>query len=184
MNRTHLLGIFASAAQTTQAIIALRRAGFDVLDAHGPVPDPAVDQARGAGVSPVRRYTLAGGLVGCASGFALTIWTALQWNLIVSGKPVVALVPFVVIAFELTILFGALATVLGVFIHARLPRLGATPGYDTRFSGDRFGLLVRCPPERAAAAEAGLRQAGAEEIRRLEEAAEWKTHNGKFKTGQ
>lgn len=160
-----LVGIFADGAQAARAIAALRREGIERLEVHGPVPHPAIEAALGAGVSPVRRYTLAGGVLGCASGFALTVWTALQWNLIVSGKPVVALVPFVVIAFELTVLFGALATLLGVLVHARLPRLRPEAGQDPRFTGDRFGLLVWCEGDRAAAAEAVLRRAGAEEVR-------------------
>lgn len=167
MIRPGLVGIFADGAQTARAITALRREGFESIEVYGPVPHPAVEAALEVGVSPVRRYTLAGGLLGCASGFALTIWTALQWNLIVSGKPVVALVPFVVIAFELTVLFGALATLLGMLVHARLPRLRPEAGQDPRFTGDRFGLLVWCEGDRAAAVEAALRLAGADEVRRV-----------------
>lgn len=167
MIRPGVVGIFADGGQAAHAVTTLRREGFEGFEVYGPVPHPAVEAALEAGVSPVRRYTLAGGVLGCASGFALTAWTALQWNLIVGGKPVVALVPFVVIAFELAVLFGALATLLGVLVHARLPRLRPEVGQDPRFSGDRFGLLVWCEADRAAAAEAALRLAGAEEVRRV-----------------
>jgi molybdopterin-containing oxidoreductase family membrane subunit len=106
-------------------------------------------------------------VLGCAGGFALTSWTASQWGLIVGGKPVVALVPFAVIAFELTILFGALATLLGMLVHARLPSFRVEPVHDPAFSTDRFGVLVRSAEDRKAAVESALRQAGAEEIRRV-----------------
>jgi molybdopterin-containing oxidoreductase family membrane subunit len=161
------VGIFADGSRAAAAIGALRREGLVDLEVRAPVPHPAVEAALAGPASPVRRYTLAGGLLGCASGFALTSWTALQWGLIIGGKPVVALVPFVVIAFELTILFAALATLAGVLVHARLPRLRADAAHDPRFSGDRFGLLVRCGPDRLAAAEGALRRAGAEEVRHV-----------------
>ena len=99
--------------------------------------------------SPVRLFTLVGALTGTASGFALTIWTALKWNLITGGKPVVSIPPFVVIAFELTILLGGLCTLLGLLVTARLPSFGSRPRYDPRFSADRFGVEVTCEPGRA-----------------------------------
>jgi molybdopterin-containing oxidoreductase family membrane subunit len=113
----------------------------------------------------VRLFTLVGGLAGTASGFALTIWTALKWNLITGGKPVVSIPPFVVIAFELTILLGGLCTVLGLLITARLPRVGVSPRYDPRFSADRFGVEVTCEASERAAIEEVLHGAGAEEVR-------------------
>jgi molybdopterin-containing oxidoreductase family membrane subunit len=106
-----------------------------------------------------------GALTGTVSGFALTIWTALKWNLITGGKPVVSIPPFVVIAFELTILLGGLCTLLGLLIAARLPSLRVSPRYDPRFSADRFGVEVVCEGDERRAVEDLLRGAGAEEVR-------------------
>ena len=55
-------------------------------------------------MSPVRLFTLIGGLTGCAAGFGMTIWMSHDWPLVVGGKPIGAIPPYVVIAFELTIL--------------------------------------------------------------------------------
>jgi molybdopterin-containing oxidoreductase family membrane subunit len=106
-----------------------------------------------------------GALTGTASGFALTIWTALKWNLITGGKPVVSIPPFVVIAFELTILLGGLCTLLGLFVTAQLPSLRMSPRYDPRFSADRFGVEVTCDAAERRVVEDVLRSAGAEEVR-------------------
>ena len=57
-------------------------------------------------MSPVRVFVLVGGLLGCLSGFALPIYTVLDWPLITGGMPLISIPPFVVIAFELTILFA------------------------------------------------------------------------------
>jgi hypothetical protein len=53
-----------------------------------------------------------------------------------------------VIAFELTILFGALSTVIGLFINMRLPHLRPLVVYDPEFSAGRFGVYVAAPPDR------------------------------------
>jgi len=62
----------------------------------------------------------------------------------VSGKPVVALVPFFIVGFEFTILFAVFGNVLGLISQARLPRFKISPGYEPVFSGDRFGVLASC----------------------------------------
>jgi hypothetical protein len=71
------------------------------------------------------------------AGFALCIYTVLRYPLIVGGKPVVSILPFVVIAFELTILLGSLATFAGFLLNARLPyipRIFNPDEYGTHFT--------------------------------------------------
>ena len=71
--------------------------------------------------SKVRFFALLGAASGTVTGFAFTILTSLSWPLIVGGKPIVSLPPFLIIAFALTILFGALSTFLGFLLLSRLP---------------------------------------------------------------
>ena len=71
--------------------------------------------------SPLRYFTFTGALAGFGAGFGLTIFANLQWPIITGGKPIVALPPFMVIAFELTILLGAIASLLGFLHLTRLP---------------------------------------------------------------
>ena len=73
---------------------------------------------------------------------------------------------FIIIAFELTILFTGLSTLIAVLILGRLPQIKPSPTYDPRFSVDRFGVAVACPVEKAEAVGAMLSSAGAEEVRR------------------
>jgi hypothetical protein len=49
----------------------------------------------------------------------------MDWPLVTGGKPIISIPAWVIIAFELTILFGALSTVPGLFINARLPQSAA-----------------------------------------------------------
>lgn len=163
-----VLGIFAHVDTATRAIRELRARGMRSIATYSPVPLDDFEEAltgHGLPLSPVRLFTLVGALTGTASGFALTIWTALKWNLVTGGKPVVSIPPFVVIAFELTILLGGLCTLLGLLITARLPSLRVSPRYDPRFSADRFGVEVTCEATERRAVEDLLRGAGAEEVR-------------------
>ncbi|HEY3064506.1 MAG TPA: DUF3341 domain-containing protein [Methylomirabilota bacterium] len=162
-----ILGVFAHVDTTVRALENLRAKGYHDLSVYTPVPVHEIEDVleRDRPVSPVRLFTLVGGLTGTASGFLLTIWTAMQWNLVTGGKPVASIPPFVVIAFELTILFGGLATAIGMILLARLPRLKPSATFDPRFTNDRFGVAVHCPPDRAASVREILRGAGAEEVR-------------------
>jgi len=138
------VGSFSHVDSLLQAIEQLQRAGYGDLQAFSPIPHHAIDEALEKPVSPVRIFTLVGCLFGAATGFALTIATSLAYPLIVGGKPIVSIPPFLIIVFELTILFGGLLTLGGMLLSARLPRVGVGPAYQPRFSEDRFGLWVRC----------------------------------------
>jgi hypothetical protein len=164
-----VLGVFAHVDTTVRALEGLRGQGYDDLTVWTPAPIHEIEDVleRGRSLSRVRLFTLTGGLIGAASGFLITIWSSMQWGLITGGKPIASIPPFIIIAFELMILFGGLATVLGMVVLGRLPRLRPSPGYDPRFSSDRFGVAVRCPADRHAAVRDLLTAAGAEEVRAL-----------------
>ena len=162
-----ILGVFAHVDTTVRALEELKAKGYHDLTVYTPVPVHEIEDVieRDRPVSPVRLFTLIGGLTGTISGFALTIWSALEWGLITGGKPIVSIPPFVVIAFELTILFGGVATLIGLVTLGRLPRFKPTAAYDPRFSSDRFGVAVHCAPDRAASVRQILQATGAEEIK-------------------
>lgn len=140
--RRSVLASFAHLDATVEAIEALRQRGFKGITVFAPLPEHHIEEALGHGESPVRVFTLVGGLTGAASGFAIATWTSLDWPLVTGGKPILSIPPFVVIAFELTILFGALATILGLLINAGLPRLKGRVVYDPEFSAGHFGVYV------------------------------------------
>jgi hypothetical protein len=115
-------------------------------------------------VSLVRLFTLIGGLTGCAAGFGMTIWMSFDWPLLVGGKTMSSVPAYVAIAFELTVLLGALITVAAV---AGLTLLGHRRGaaYDPQFSDDRIGVFVPSGADQLAPVEQLLRSAGAVEVR-------------------
>jgi hypothetical protein len=139
--RGGLLASFEYLDSIVDAIHELRKAGFKELQAFAPFPEHHIEEALGYGESPVRVWTLVGGLTGTATGFALTIWSSMDWPLVTGGKPILSVPAYVTIAFELTILFGAFATLIGLFWNARLPK-GRPVVYNPSFSAGHFGLYV------------------------------------------
>jgi hypothetical protein len=161
-----VVGVFAHVDTTVHALEDLRAKGYHDLTVYSPVPVHEIEDVveRDRPVSRVRLFTLIGGLTGTVSGFLLTIWSAMEWGLVTGGKPIASIPPYVVIAFELTILFGGLSTVAGMVLLGRLPRFRRSPGFDPRFTNDRFGVAVHCARERAGSIREILRAAGAEEV--------------------
>ena len=94
--------------------------------------------------SAVRYFQAFGGLTGFITGWAFTIFTVLHWAspMITGGKPYVSIPAFLIIAYELTILFGCLGGFVG-FIHlARLPVISNVFSSKSEFSTE-FEIEVR-----------------------------------------
>ena len=111
------------------------------VEVFSPMPLHDVENILPQKPSGVRWFTFMGGLFGLGIGFGFPIYTVLQWPLITGGKPVVTIQTFIIIAFELLILFGAIFTLLGLLFYAKLPRQNLS-NYDVRFSENSFGMIV------------------------------------------
>jgi len=168
MATANVLGVFAHVDTTLDAIRRLRAKGFSELTVYTPVPVEEIEEEieKVRPLSGVRFFTLLGALTGTATGFFLTIWSSMKWELITGGKAPVSFPPFIIIAFELTILFGGLATLVAMLLLGKLPKTKPSLTYDPRFTLDRFGVAVACPPETAEQVRSLLTGAGAEEVRR------------------
>ena len=160
-----IVGVFREVDSVVDAIGALRKERPGEMTVYSPTPRHELDHALDHGPSVVRRFTLFGGLFGATCGYWIAIWASDYWPLVVGGKPVASWVPYTIFGFEVMVLFGALSTVAGLFINARIPRLTMTVGYDPRFSDDSFGIWVECPPDKLRRVEDLLRQHGAVEVR-------------------
>jgi len=143
----HVMGLFRSEDQAAAAIRQLAQSPWKLRRVHSPVPSHKIAAALALKKSRVGLFTLAGGIIGFFSGFGLAIYASTQWHLIVGGKPVVALVPFVIVGFEFTILFAVFGNVLGFLTQTGLPTFKRLPHYDARCSGEHFGILAACRPE-------------------------------------
>lgn len=162
-----LVGIYDAPGDVASAAKRLQARGFSDLEIYSPAAFPELDDALDSRPSRVRYFTLIGGLLGVVCGFALPIWTAYDWPLMIGGKPFAAIPTYVIIGFELTILFGGLATLLGLLVVGRLPygTFGRhDAAYSARFSGEELGLAVCCTDRDVAEVDALLRAHHAKEV--------------------
>jgi len=163
--RLGVLGHFAHVDALVSAARALHARGLEVGEVYSPVPVEEVVHVVRPGRSPVRFVTFAGGVAGLVAGLSLAVLTTSVWDLVVGGKPLYGIPPFMVPGFELTILFGALCTLVGLLVFSRLPtRRFPAPAWRPAFGVDRFGLWVRGPAARLEEARALLVEAGALEV--------------------
>lgn len=91
--------------------------------------------------SGVRAFALFGGLLGAFTGYWFTSWTALDWPLIIGGKPVVSIPAYTIIAFELMVLFGALFSFFGFVLLSRMPAVRTIISDDV--AADHYEIQVR-----------------------------------------
>lgn len=160
-----VLGIFSYLDATVETVKKLKDAGFNNLRVFSPFPSHEIEEVMDEPESIVRFFTLGGAMLGAACGVGFTVLMSTDWPISVSAKPIVSLPPFMIIIFELTILMGALATLLGLLVNSRLRRNAPKSMYDTRFSVDKFGVMITCSKDGVKDVEEILNSQGAEEIK-------------------
>jgi molybdopterin-containing oxidoreductase family membrane subunit len=141
---TYIMGLFKREDQAVAAVHDLTKTQWTLHRVHSPIPSHKLSEALKLKTSKVGWFTLCGGIIGFFTGFLLAILTAERWDLIVSGKPIRALVPFVIVGFEFTVLFAIFGNLVGFLTQTRLPRMKNLENYDERCSGEHFGVLASC----------------------------------------
>ncbi|MCH8132784.1 MAG: DUF3341 domain-containing protein [Myxococcales bacterium] len=159
-----LMAVFDQPDQIAEAVTRLKGRGYDDIETYAPAPFEAMEDAMDPKPSRVRLLTLIGGLVGVCTGYAMTIWMANDWPLMIGGKPFSSIPPYTIIAFELMILFGGVLTVLGLFGFGGIYPHKLDAVYDPRFSAEEFGLVIDCRDRDVVEIEDLLRAHAAKEV--------------------
>lgn len=135
--------LFEDQAEFLVKLKELVAAGVSVasIEVRTPVPVHEAFHILKTPPSPLGWFTGTGAVLGAATGFGLTIGTVLAWPLITSGKPLISLPPFMIIAFELTILLGAVASILGFFHLNRFPDVRAILAPEE--TGNAYAIFVK-----------------------------------------
>jgi hypothetical protein len=146
---TRLYGMMAelqNAEDLLRAVRAARAAGFVELEAYTPYPVEEISHELGH-KNRLPAIVLAGGALGTLTGLALQYYASVvAYPIRVAGKAAASWPAFVVIAFELTILFAALTAVFGMLFLNGLPQpyhpVFNVPIFELA-SRNRFFLLLR-----------------------------------------
>jgi hypothetical protein len=142
-----LLAEFVEPDALVEATSRIRDAGYRDFEAYAPMPVEGLANAVGFPRSRMPMVVLIGGIVGCLTGYGMQYYLmAIDYPLNIGGRPLNSWPSFIPVTFELTVLFAALAAVLGMLAMNGLPRpnhpLFAVPQFD-RATQDRFFVCIR-----------------------------------------
>ena len=169
-----LIATFDNPPDVYRAAEQVREAGYRHWDVITPFPIHGLDRAMGLKRSLVPRISLLGGITGFCTGMALIWWTgAYDYRLVVGGKPFFSPMFAFPVSYELTILFTAFATIIGMFILNGLPmHYHPVLKYEhiRRGMDDQFFIVIeaRDPRFNAAFTRALLENAGGTNITEIE----------------
>jgi hypothetical protein len=140
------LAEFHSGEGLLEAARRTKAAGYEVVEAYTPVPMEEVSHALGHRATLLPWVVLGGGVLGALVGFGMQYWVSVEaYPLNVGGRPLNSWPAFLVVTFEMTILFAALSAVLGMFALNGLPRpyhpVFHVPMFETA-SRNRFFLMI------------------------------------------
>lgn len=159
-----VMGVFFYVDDAAEAVRSLKSAGHARLSVFSPVPHHEIEEHLDRGPSGVRWLTFLGGFLGFTGGMSLCIYSVYSYPLVVGGKELVSLPPFMIPTYESMILLGGLTNLLAMLAFCRLPVVKPRAPYDPRFTEDRIGIWVPCRGEDVKKVEQMMRGAKAEEV--------------------
>ena len=162
---TAIYGLYDNPDTAQRAVDGLRAAGVADADIQVMSSEPFEEYEFGHKDSATWIHWIAGlgGVAGFIGAYLLTTITQQSWPLKTSGMPIVAPWPNLIVLFEMTMLGAILATVLTLFVSAKLPkRLPAL--YDREVSDGYILVGVQGP---ASDLTEALENAGPGRVKRI-----------------
>ena len=157
---------FRSAEDLIAGARRVREAGYTKWDAHAPFAVHGLDEAMGISPTILPWLVLGAGITGTLAAFVMQYWmNAVDYKLIVGGKPFNSFPSSVPVIFEVTVLLAALTAFFAMLGLNRLPEL-AHPLFRNasfrRATSHAFFISVEAADPRfdAPATERFLREAG------------------------
>jgi len=149
MRDAPIYGLMAEFEDVNEAIVAARRTyaeGYRKIDAYAPFPVEELSEAIGFHKNGVALVCLVGGLLGCTGAYILQWWiNTISYPVNIGGRPFHSWPSFIVVTFEMTILFSGLSAVFGMLALNGLP-MPYHPNFNVerfaRASKDRFFLVI------------------------------------------
>lgn len=141
-----VMGAFHEPDDLVDAGRKIREMGYTKLDAMSPFPVHGIDEAIGVPMSKLGWIVIWFSAMGAATALLL-IWYigAIDYRLVIGGKPFFDFSYTIPVTFELTVLFSAFATFIGMWALNGLPRLyhpSLNYSQAHRASDDRFLLVI------------------------------------------
>lgn len=149
MRDPRIYGLMAEFEDVNDAIVAARRtyaAGYRKIDAYAPFPVEELTEAIGFHGNGVALVCLVGGLLGGTAAYVLQWWiNTISYPINIGGRPFHSWPSFIIVTFEMTILFAGLSAVFGMLSLNGLPMpyhpVFNVPQFEAA-SRDRFFLVI------------------------------------------
>jgi hypothetical protein len=117
-----LMAEFDSAQDLVAAAQKTHAEGYRKIDAYSPFPVEGLAEAIGFHKNRVSLVVLIGGLIGLLSAYSLQYWVAvITYPTNIGGRPYHSWPSFIIVTFELTILFGGISSAIGMLALNGLP---------------------------------------------------------------
>jgi hypothetical protein len=130
---------FDNPTALVNAARAAREKGYRKLDAYSPFPIEELNDVLHLHRNKLPLIVLAGGILGGLTGYLMqyyvTVW---EFPINIGGRPLHSWPSYIIITFELTILFAAISAVLGLLALCGLPM-----PYHPMFNVPRFAMASR-----------------------------------------
>jgi hypothetical protein len=140
--KSPIYGVMAEFDNPTDLVKAARAArehGYRKLDAYTPFPIEELHEALHLHRNKLPLIVLCGGICGGLTGYLLQYYiTVINFPINIGGRPLHSWPSYIIITFELTILFAAISAVLGLLGLCGLPL-----PYHPVFNVPRFSLASR-----------------------------------------
>jgi hypothetical protein len=142
-----LLAKFETHEDLVDAADKVYQAGYRKFDAYSPYPIEELSHAMRLKPSPLPYLVFLGGLAGAVLGFGMQWYgQVIDYPQNIGGRPAFSWPLYIPITFETTVLFAALAGVLGLFLFLRFPQpyhpVFRSDDFNQHASRDGFYLTV------------------------------------------
>jgi len=141
-------GIFETPNQIVEAAERAVKEGFTKYDVNTPYPLHGMDRAMKLPPSKLGYVALIFGLsAALATALVLGWMSAIDYPLVVGGKPLFSFPAYVPVMFEVTVLTASIATVVAMlFFFFKLPNIGHPlhgTEYMKKVSSDKYGISIK-----------------------------------------
>ena len=133
-NIVYLLAEFENPKALIEAAKKVHSQGYKKFDCHSPFPIHGMNEAMGLKRSPLGFIVAGVAFFATCGGLFLQYWmNAVDYPLIISGKPLISYQAYAPVGFGIAIFFSAFATFLGMLALNKLPKL-----FHPLFVSERF----------------------------------------------
>lgn len=171
MGRKFIIGIFSDEHKLVKAAAQLKKMSVDIHDIYTPFPLHGLDNSLNIKGTNLPWVTFIAGGIGLIISMAFQVWSsAIDWPLNVGGKPLLSIPAFIPVAFEITVLLGALTTVAAFLFRAKLFPGKEIVLQDYGQTDDKFIIAIERTNASFAEAQFSetLRDLGATEIKLID----------------